>query len=322
MYGQLRHNMKYLNKVCLRRIFFLVVLIMYSISDAFSQETAKDLYNRGYRYLSVDREKAIELLNQSISKDSTFADAYFHRGVTYFKLDNFDKALKDFDMAFLLNPNLSILWMYKGFAYRNKGMLNEALDSFSNYISLHPQDTSAYSYILRGKVKYELGDFNGAITDYDMAVKLKPFEEKYNYYRFVAFYEAKQLKQALACVNNLIKVNPDFYGYYFYKGNVFHEMQYYDSAVFMYNVSIIKNYQNADGYFYRAQSYEKLGKLDRALEDYNTAIVMNNEDGSYYSKRGHCKLQLGNKLGACEDWNEAGNLGYYEDFNKVKDVCP
>uniref|UniRef100_UPI00404B329A tetratricopeptide repeat protein n=1 Tax=Fulvivirga sp. TaxID=1931237 RepID=UPI00404B329A len=119
----------------------------------------------------------------------------------------------------------------------------------------------------------------------------------------------------------MIKVNNDFYGYYFYKGNVFHDMGYYDSAVYMYNVAVIKNYQNADSYFYRARSYEQLEKYEKALEDYNTAIVMNDNDGSYYSKRGNCKHLMGNKIGACEDWNQAGNLGYYEDFEKVKSVC-
>ena len=313
--------MKELIKV-LRSINILPLFITFCcISNLLAQETAQELFNKGYRYLSVDKQKAIDLLSQSINKDSLLTDAYFHRGISYFKLDDYDNALLDFKTAYQLNPDLSILWMYRGFAYRNKGLLNDALEAFSNYISLNPKDTSAYSYILRGKMKYELGDFNGSIEDYDMARKLKPFEEKYNYYRFIAFYEAKQFRAALKAVSELIKVNPNFYGYYFYKGNVFHDLKYYDSAVYMYNIAVIKNYQNADSYLNRAKSYEQLGKLEKALEDYNTAIVLNDSDGYYFSKRGNCKHLLGNQNGACEDWNQAGNLGYYEDFDKVKRVC-
>ncbi len=311
--------MKISNKVLQKVNFLFLILFIYS--NAIGQETAEELYNRGYRYLTVDKEKAISLLGKCIELDSTYTDAYFHRGITYFKLDQFDSALFDFKKAYDLNPDLSVLWMYKGFAYRNKGEINEALASFSNYISLYPQDTTAYSYILRGKMKYELGDFDGAISDYDMATKLKPFEEKYNYYKFIAFKEAKQYRSAIKCVSNLIKVNPDFYGYYFYKGQVYQEMEFYDSAIFMYNVAIIKNYQNPDSYFYRAQSYEKLSKLEKALEDYNTAIALNKNDGSFFSKRGNCRHLMGNKDGACADWTEAGELGYYEDFDKVKRVC-
>ncbi len=313
--------MKISNKVLqtakLLYFFHLLTISWYGLT----QETAQEYYNKGYRYLTVDKERAIEFLTKSIELDSSYTDAYFHRGITYFKLDKFDSSLADFEKAYSLNPDLSVLWMYKGFAHRNKGDINQALSAFSNYISLHPQDTTAYSYILRGKMKYELGDFDGAISDYDMATKLRPFEEKYNYYKFIAFKEAKQYQSALKAVSNLIKVNPDFYGYYFYKGQVYQEMQFYDSAIFMYNVAIIKNYQNPDSYFYRAQSYEQLSKLEKALEDYNTAIALNKSDGAFYSKRGNCKHLMGNKDGACEDWIEAGELGYYEDFDKVKRVC-
>ncbi|MEM7108848.1 MAG: tetratricopeptide repeat protein [Bacteroidota bacterium] len=284
-------------------------------------EEAKRLFHKGYYYLSIDNGKAAELLSQSIQLDSMYKDAYFHRGISYFKIGKYQSALYDFDRAFELDPSLHIIWMYKGFAYRNMGELENALSNFSQYIINNPTDTTAYSYILRGKMKYELGDFDGAVEDYDMAVKLKPIEEKYHYYKFVALYEAKQYKKALQSATKLIETTPDFYGYYFYKGNVYYDLGFYDSAVYMYNVAIIKNYQNADSYFFRALSYQAAKKYEKALEDYNTAIVLNNEDGYYFSERGNCKYAMGNKAGACEDWDVAGNLGYYEDFEKVKRLC-
>ena len=314
-------TIRFLVQILVMKLPLTIILLALVGFNLKAQESAIDLYNRGYRYLSVDKEKAIELLTRSLSLDSTLTDAYFHRGITYFKKDQFESALKDFEKAYDLNNDLAVLWMYKGFCQRNQGKLNEALESFSNYISLNPTDTSAYSYILRGKMKYELGDFDGAVEDYDMATKLKPFEEKYNYYIFLAYKEAGQFKLALKSVTELIKVNPDFYGYYFYKGNIYQDMKYYDSAVYMYNIAIIKNYQNPDSYFYRAQSYEHLKKYSKALEDYNTAITLNKNDGAFFSKRGNCKYLLEDKAGACEDWGQAGALGYYEDFDKVKELC-
>lgn len=308
-------------KFCL----FLLLFFSYSLLSAQDklpdQDNAKQLFNKGYHYISVDREAAIDYLTKCIALDSIYTDAFFHRGICFFKEGKYELALADFDRAYALNPDLAIIWMYRGFTYRNMGETDKALNSFSNYIILNPQDTTAYSYILRGKMKYELGDFSGAVEDYDMALKLKPFEEKYQYYRFVALYDNELYKKALKAVNRLTELNPEFYGYYFYKGNVYSKLEQLDSAIFMYNVSIIKNYHNADGYFYRAQAYQQKGELAKALEDYNTAITLNPDDGSYYSKRGNCKLEKSDKTGACEDWQEAGSLGYYEDFDKIKKVC-
>lgn len=298
-----------------------IVLGVFNTQTVHAQIDIDKVFNRAYHYLSVDRIKAISLLSDCIEQDPKFTEAYFHRGIAYFKEGKYDSALIDFKTVENQNPDRSIIWMYKGFAYRNQGNIEEALASFSNYISLNPTDTSAYSYILRGKIKYELGDFEGAVSDYDMAMKLEPFEEKYQYYRFVALFEAKQYNQALEAVNRLIEINDNFYGYYFYKGNVYLEMKDYNNAIYMYNVAILKNYNNADSYYKRASAYLALDQYSKALEDYNTAIVLKPNDGTFYSHRGNCKFEMGEKSAACDDWNEAGALGYYEDFDKMKQVC-
>ncbi len=299
----------------------IIVLCLTNVSQVLAQESVDKIFNRAYHYLSVDRQKAISLLSECIHQDPKFTEAYFHRGIAFFKEGKYDSALHDFKTVEKQSPDRSIIWMYKGFTYRNQGNIEEALASFSNYISLNPTDTSAYSYILRGKIKYELGDFEGAVSDYDMAMKLQPFEEKYQYYRFVALFEAEQFKQALEAVDRLIEINDNFYGYYFYKGNVYLEMNEYNNAIYMYNVAILKNYSNADSYYKRAMAYLALDKYNKALEDYNTAIVLKPNDGTFYSHRGNCKYEMGKKLAACADWNEAGALGYYEDFDKMKQVC-
>ncbi|MEP2772262.1 MAG: tetratricopeptide repeat protein [Fulvivirga sp.] len=315
-------SFQYKRFVISNQLFTLIIVsTLINTSQATAQDSVDKLFNRAYHYLSVDRQKAISLLSDCINQDAEFTDAYFHRGIAYFKEGKYDSALHDFKTVERQNPDRSIIWMYKGFTYRNQGNIEEALASFSNYISLNPTDTSAYSYILRGKVKYELGDFQGAVSDYDMAMKLQPFEEKYQYYRFVALFEAKQFKQALEAVDRLIEINDDFYGYYFYKGNVYLEMNDFDNAIYMYNVAILKNYNNADSYYKRATAYLALDKYDKALEDYNTAIVLKPNDGTFYSHRGNCKFEMGKKSAACADWNEAGALGYYEDFDKMKQVC-
>lgn len=299
----------------------MLAVPFFHAKTAYGQESAEKLFYRGYYYINTDPDKAMDLLSQAIERDSTYKDAFFHRGIMLFKMADYKRAVHDFDKAYAIDPSLDIVWMYKGFAYRNQGLLDEALTCFSNYIIENPTDTSAYSYIIRGKMQYELGDFDGAVEDYDMALKLKPLEEKYYYYRFIALYEAKQYHKALESVSELIKITPGFYGYYFYKGNVYQDLGHYDSAIYMYNVAIIKNYQNADSYFYRAESYKAKREFKKALEDYNTAIVLKDSDGYFFSARGNCKYEMGDKEGACEDWDNAGNLGYYEDYDKIKRFC-
>ena len=58
------------------------------LSPAFSQD-AKKLFNRGYHYLGVDTEEAIRILGEVIEVDSTYAEAYYFRGIAYSKLEKY-----------------------------------------------------------------------------------------------------------------------------------------------------------------------------------------------------------------------------------------
>ncbi len=297
-------------------LFFLLTL------PAFSQSDSPDaMFLRGYNYLTADRGKAISILSQVIEKDANYTNAYYHRGIAFFKNGDYEKALSDFNKAYELNEDLDILWMYKGFTYKNMGDLDQALSCFSNYIIAYPTDTTAYSYILRGKMKYELGDFQGAVEDYDMALRLKPFEEKYQYYRFVALYEDGNYDKALTAASRLTELNPKFYGYYMYKGNVYRKMEMYDSAAYMYNIAILKNRGNPDLYYYRGLSYKNMDNWYDAIEDFTEAIRLEPSDPAYYAERGNCKYFVGDKEGACADWNKANEMDYFEDFSAFRDRC-
>ena len=50
------------------------------------------------------------------------------------------------------------------------------------------------------------------------------------------------------------------------------------------------------------------------------AIDLNPNDGTYYSKRGNARIAMSNRTAACLDWTIVGNLGYYENFNKIKSL--
>ncbi len=303
------------------KIFSLLwVLLILGLPAHAQREKADALFLKGYNYLTADRNQAITYLTACLEADPEYTNAYY-RGIAYFKDGKYSLALQDFDNAYKLNQDLDILWMYKGFTYKNLGELDRAVDCFSNYIIAYPTDTTAYSYILRGKMKYELGDFQGAVEDYDLALRLKPFEEKYNYYRFVALYEDGNYEKALTAATRLTELNPKFYGYYLYKGNVFRKMESYDSAVYMYNIALLKNKGNPDLYYYRGLSYKAMNDCQRAIVDFNEAIRLDDKDASVYADRGNCRYFIGDREGACADWNKANAMGFYEDFSEISQRC-
>jgi tetratricopeptide (TPR) repeat protein len=86
-----------------------------------------------------DYEGAIEEFTRAIGQDARYAGAYFSRGMAYFKLGEFDLALKDFD---------------------------EAIDLNRDYAE------EAGVFVQRGLAREKLGDRSGAIQDLRAAVAL------------------------------------------------------------------------------------------------------------------------------------------------------
>ena len=298
----------------------LFLLMIISHKDFAQHSSSKLSLHKGFYLLTIDRVQSMQHLNNAINQDSTYAEAYYYRGLLNYKAGKYEEAIKDFDIAYQYDSGLSLTYIYKGFALRNMGLLDSAVENFSTYISLNPNDTSAYSYILRGKVRNAAGDYKGAISDYDLAIALKPIEEKYYYYRYLSKHKKGKYLQALKEINKAIEINPEFYGYHFYKGNTLFELKRYMAAVNAYNSSIDINSYNADAFYQRGNVHVVLKDHNEAIESYNMAIMIS-DDGAYYSHRGNSKYAIGDRSGACDDWEQANNLGYYEDYEKMKKLC-
>jgi tetratricopeptide (TPR) repeat protein len=209
--------------------------------------------------------------------------------------------------------------MYKGFAYRQLGEDKKSLESLSEYINSQ-DNVSAFDYNILAKAKMNAGDLDGAIDDFAAALSEKK-DESQHYYLFLALFGNKEYDSALDQINKAIDQNNDFYGYYINRGNTLFMKGNFKKALDDYDYALKLEPDVPDSYYLRGRTLDTLGRHEVAIADFTSAIALNPSDGTYYSKRGNAKFALGRRNAACLDWTIAGNLGYYEDFNKIKTIC-
>ena len=77
---------------------------------------------------------------------------------------------------------------------------------------------SAETYFTWGNTKYDLGDYKGAIADYDSAIRLNPDDASAYYNRGNAKYKLGQHSAAIADYDSAIRLNPDDAQAYFTRG--------------------------------------------------------------------------------------------------------
>ncbi|HEY9702682.1 MAG TPA: tetratricopeptide repeat protein, partial [Allocoleopsis sp.] len=123
-----------------------------------------------------------------------------------------------------------------------------------------------------GYQKLELGDYQGAIADYNSAIELNPnYTIAYNN-RGNAYRNLKEYQKAIADYNRAIELNPNYTIAYNNRGNAYRNLKEYQKAIADYNKAIDLNPKDAIAYNNRGNAYRNLKEYQKALSDYNKAI--------------------------------------------------
>ena len=79
--------------------------------------------------------------------------------------------------------------------------------------------------------------------------------------------------------------------------------------------------QTAENYFDKGVAKGEKGDFIGALNDLNKAIEINPNDALAYGNRGLSKIALGQKDSGCLDFSKAGEMGYMDAYDAIKEYC-
>ena len=207
------------------------------------------------------------------------------------------------------NPVLTTDDYYASAYQKNElGDYKGALDDYNRAIALNPNFVNAY--IGRGNLKDDqLNDPQGALADYNRAITLDSKSSlAYNNRGLVREDKFNDSQGALTDFNQAIALNPNFVEAYNSRGrlknNKLNDLQ---GALADFNQAITLNPNFVFAYNNRSflKAY-KLNDLRGALADLNLAIALNPKSAEVYASRGILKIEkLNDPRGALTDLNRA-----------------
>jgi tetratricopeptide (TPR) repeat protein len=147
------------------------------------------------------------------------------------------------------------------------------------------KQSGAVDYLRSGMRKYQEGDTQGALADYDQAIAIDPrFGMTYGVRGILKDEKLNDTQGALADFDKSISLSPNF----------------------------------ALAYNYRAKlKANKLNDLKGALADYNRVIAINSREPGAYADRGAVKLKLKDRAGGVKDLKQAVRM-YRKEGNVQK----
>ena len=167
---------------------------------------------------------------------------------------------------------------------------------------------SAETYFRRGYMKYESGDYQGALAAFDNAIRLKPDAAEAYVNRGNVKGKLGQLNAAIADFDTAIRLRPDLVDAYVNRGSAKNTLGLHNAAIADYDTAIRLKPDDAEAYVNRGSAKYKLGQFNAAISDYDTAIRLKSDYAEAYLGRGLAKDTLGQSNVAITDFDTAIRL--------------
>jgi tetratricopeptide (TPR) repeat protein len=192
------------------------------------------------------------------------------------------------------------------------------------HIESHPHSAEDFNH--RGEAKQARGDLDGAVADFNYAIKLKPdlvvarenlaaVERAKNdrentlaetWIKFgLIKKEEGDLESALVGCNKAIELNPQLAEAYNARGRIKRDKHDLDGALIDFNKAIELKTDLASAYSNRGLVKKAKGDLNGALADYNQAIELDPSLAAAYANRAEVKRAKDNLPGALVDFDQA-----------------
>jgi tetratricopeptide (TPR) repeat protein len=136
--------------------------------------TTKDL-NTGFycglaKYKLGDYKVALQYFTKAISEDQRYTYAYYYRALVYTIFNDYQSAIKDYNITTTLSPYFSRAWFKSGELKNKTGDSKGAVQDFSEAIKIQPKN--GVYYYNRAMAEINLGDKKAGCLDLDKAKEL------------------------------------------------------------------------------------------------------------------------------------------------------
>jgi tetratricopeptide (TPR) repeat protein len=215
-----------------------------------------------------------------------------------------DGAIEDYTRAITLSSNFGT--PKKGSTAVGNSFTGSADAPTEEITIVDPFTANAYSN--RGLLRYQKGDYTGAIDDFNRALRIKPSLALAYLNRAAALNATGDPAAALKDLDKAIALDKDLFQAYNNRGMLNLDAGNHKAALADLNRAVELNDKVADTFYYRGTTQLALTNFDAAIADYDRAIKLDPTSAWGYQGRGTALMGKGVMLRAKDDFTRAIEL--------------
>lgn len=239
--------------------------------DAFEKKFKKtSVYPLKYQiaWAAKDYEKSLLCLDGMIKSNPRDRSLYVLRGDCYRALDEYAKALADYNHVPELVLKSERSRLDRAECNYQAGHLEEALTEIEAINNVNP---SADTYGRQGRYLSALKRYKEAVVCLSRAIKLKPLSADYFCERGDCFRRLKEYPRALKDFSDAVTLHPENVLFVYGRGLCLSEMGRPQDAIKDFTAALANPNLTSRAYLERAKAYEQLGDAASAEKDKQAA---------------------------------------------------
>ena len=286
----------------------IIACLMLSLVGCNSQKEL-GAYKQGVEFIKEENyTSALASFQEAEKVEKNLRNVYRGEGLAYLGMGQYDNALSSFKMALsesngiVKNIDYDINF-YMAVAEYKLGNLSDAIDTYTAILAV--DKSNAEAYYMRGKVKLDLGDIDGAKEDYDQAVLLNKDDSRLYINIYNDLYNNGYENDAKVYVNTgLTSISrPSQYElgiFNYYLGDYTQARNYFEESS--------ETKKTEEGIIYLGKTYEALDDSDYAVALFEEYTNNNKTAAMVYNELGLLKANRKDYEGAAAAF-EAGIAG-------------
>ncbi len=240
---------------------------------------------------------------RAIRMDPAFAKAFGGRAVAYSHKQQYDLAIKDFNMALRFDPKNPEVMNNLAIVYKDAGQYDNAIATVTKAIGLKPNYAVAFN--TRGATYIKMGELGMALADYDQAITLEPNYAQAYTNRGNLYMARKDYDRALKDYAKAMGTQAKAMQYIAAKLAGSNE---FELAEAWHNKLVQQWPRDAESYYHRAVFFNGRKRHTEAIVDFDTAIDLQPDFAKAYNNRGISYASLGDIQQALKDFSKAIEL--------------
>jgi Flp pilus assembly protein TadD len=243
-------------------------------------------------------------LAESSGPDSSFT--HMVMGSMLHSVGLYDSALEELNEALRIDPSSQTARLHKGYVLERKGRHTEAAEQFRLLMDQHADWAEAYVGL--GISLYGLGEVEGAVNQFSLALEIDPRNICAMLNKAVAYNNQGLFYLAEKVVRQLLAVDPGSAEGRLCLGAVLLERGTLAEAEAEFRQVTELQERNADGHYYLGETRWRSGRRGPALTAFRRATELNPRDPDGHYKVGILLLEKGDAPGAARSLTRALEL--------------